>query len=46
MANGIFGWSVEQINANPSVLDGRTISGESWIGLRLENIPLANTTFN
>jgi uncharacterized protein YjbI with pentapeptide repeats len=52
MANGIFGYyTVEEINADPSILNGRTINGSSiregtLIGLRLENVTLTNTTLH
>jgi hypothetical protein len=52
MANGIFSsYTAEEINADPSVLNGRTIHGSSvrdgrLYGLRLENVTLTNTTLH
>ncbi|MDR1397599.1 MAG: pentapeptide repeat-containing protein [Desulfarculales bacterium] len=48
---GILGLTVEEINANPSILNGRSISGTGsdgagYDGLRLENVTLSHTTFN
>jgi uncharacterized protein YjbI with pentapeptide repeats len=52
MANGIFGsYTKEEINADPSILNGRTIHGSSirnhmLYRLRMENMTLTNTTLN